>query len=228
MEGTDIQTGNIDPTVDYSHTYYGNGCPNIWTDNPNRDGSTVSCSTRITATYDKEDQKNGTYYHFQAATSGTGGSIKTENTISPDTFCPLGWQLPYGGTGGDYYDKSRSWNYLFNQYEILDGGVSGSAQARSYPISFVNGGQYVWYYGVVGTQGNSGYIWSNTGRTLATAYRASAVSVKNVVDNKTYGSAIRCVGIREIAGICRSKNLEHLCSLRTRRDDVERLKRGVT
>ena len=157
VEGTDVKTGNTDSNTGHDHTYYGNGCPNDWgTDGDG--GSNKSCSTRIIGTRDGENQKTGTLYDLQAATSGTNGSAPTGD-LTPDTFCPLGWQLPYGGTGGDYYDKSRSWEYLFNEYS-LGSGVSGANAVRSYPMSYILPGVYNWITGLLYFQDRNGYYWS--------------------------------------------------------------------
>ena len=117
--------------VNHDLTYYGNGCFGI-------PGSFTPCESRIVTTSDGEDLEIGTYYHFQAATAGSGGaSLATDNTNAPDTFCPLGWQMPYGGTGGDYYDKSRSWRFLFNTYNYGNDDVNA---VLSYPISEIRSG----------------------------------------------------------------------------------------
>ena len=128
MEGTTI--------AEVTGTYYGNGCPGY-----SVDASSTPCSSRINATADGETQKIGTYYTFSAASSGSGSTVTTDNANTPDTFCPLGWQLPYSGTGGDYYNKSRSWAYLFNRYAI-ESNITGATVIRSYPLSYVNTGVY--------------------------------------------------------------------------------------
>ena len=140
MEGTNIYFPDTDRTHD--HTYYGNGCPNrqdqtipdTW------GGSEVACSTRLTQTYDGETQKIGTYYDGQAGSSGSGETVAEENANYPDTFCPLGWQLPYAGTGGDYYDKSKTWRFLYNTtYHYVSGAGIGNT-ISSYPFSEVYSG----------------------------------------------------------------------------------------
>ena len=153
-------------------TYYGTGCDNQW-DQEKADegygGSDIPCSTRIVADADSEDQKNGTYYHYQAATSGSGSVQTADNINIPDTFCPLGWQLPYSGTGGDYYDKSRSWKYLFTRYGIGNNNA-GSTAFKKYPLSYINAGEYAAYVGrLFGQKSNSFYgngrYWSLTIKT---------------------------------------------------------------
>ena len=183
-----------DDTTGYQlrdHTYYGNGCSG-------GNGSATPCSTRIIQTADSENQKNGTYYHFQAATSGAGGAISTDNTNSSDTFCPLGWQLPYSGTDGDYYNKSRSWNYLFTTYGVaFDAGTTADAtKIKSYPFSYVYSGNYNWITGRLYNQsGNSGY-WSSTVVSSTNAYYLYTWSsgVRPTISyNKALGFVLRCV-----------------------------------
>ena len=177
-----------DTNVSHDYTYIGNGCPG-------GDGSITPCENRIVKTADDEDQKNGTYYHFQAATSGTGAAIATDNTDSPDTFCPLGWQLPYSGTGGDYYNQSKSWNYLFNKYSIVDDETSAT-KVKSYPFSYVYSGYYNWYTGRLYLQSNNGIYWSSTIVNSTDAYRlhtwSSGIRPANA-GGKAQGFALRCV-----------------------------------
>ena len=173
------------------HTYYGNGCSG-------GDGSATPCSTRIIQTADSENQKNGTYYHFQAATSGSGGAITTDNTNSSDTFCPLGWQLPYSGTGGDYYDKSKSWNYLFTTYGVaFDAGTTADAtKIKSYPFSYVYSGNYNWITGRLYNQSGNGGYWSSTVFSSTNAYYLYTWS-SGVRPTSSYikalGFTLRCV-----------------------------------
>ena len=196
MEGTNVETGNIDTDIAHDHSYYGNGCSNDQYPS-GEDGSPVSCSTRIVRDYNNDNQKNGTYYHFQAATSGSGGAITTDNTNSSDTFCPLGWQLPYSGTGGDYDDKSRSWNHLFKSYSlhIGDGTATDATKIKSYPFSYVYSGNYIWYTGRLYDQSNDGSYWSSTVVSSTHAYSldtwSSGVRPANAY-NKARGFAVRC------------------------------------
>ena len=188
-----------DTDVAHDHTYYGRGCNNGWgTDGLG--GSATPCQNsnaggRYITTADGETQKNGTYYHFQAATSGTGATVSTTNANSPDTFCPLGWQLPYSGTGGDYYDKSRSWNYLFNKYSIINDETSAT-KVKSYPFSYVYSGNYYWITGRLYHQSNRGIYWSSTIVDRTGAYGLTTwSSVVRPADtpHKAFGQPLRCV-----------------------------------
>ena len=166
-----------DTDKDHDHTFFGNGCNTPMDEG----GSTSSCTTRETVTYDWETQYIGVYYNFQAATSGFGGSgAYSTHPVSDDTFCPLGWQLPYAGTGGDYYNKSKSLEYLLNTYDIQTGSYpeggteeqrSHSRKMRSYPFSYIQAGIY--RNGRLGdmTEGGKGRYWSIAAQDAAMAWR---------------------------------------------------------
>ncbi len=178
-----------DADVNKDYSYYGNGC---WGND-----SITPCESRIEADGDGENQNIGTYYSFQAATSGSGAAISTTSANSPDTFCPLGWQLPYSGTDGDYYDKSRSWNYLFDQYGMLynDGNAPSATMLISYPLSYINSGAIYFSIGKVlyksqnvlvhsGTIGNAEY--NNRMNSWSTAILTSNLA------HKSNGAIVRC------------------------------------
>ena len=114
------------------HTYYGNGCE---TDSS---GSRVACSTRLSTTKDGESQSIGVYYTPKAIFAGYDLSTAQAGATIPDSFCPLGWQLPYSGTGGDYSDQSRSWKYLL----VEAYGYSSALPSFSYPTSIILSGSW--------------------------------------------------------------------------------------
>ena len=190
-----------DGTVTNDHTYYGRGCKNGW-GTSGEGGSQTPCADsdaggRYVKTADNETQKNGTYFNYQAATSGTGGAMKTDNTNSSDTFCPLGWQLPYSGTGGDYYNKSRSWRYLFTRYDVSfnDGTAADATKIKSYPFSYVYSGRYYWSTGRLYLQSNNGHYWSSTVASSTNAYNLNTWSsgVRPAdAHSKASGDAVRC------------------------------------
>ena len=197
MEGTDVATGNVDNSMTHDHTYFGNGCPGVWENvPPYYGGSPTACSTRIVKTYDNEYLSIGTYYHFQAATAGTGGSMTTANTNSPDTFCPLGWQLPYGGEGGDYYNKSKSWSYLLGAYSITT-SQQDIYRVRSYPLSLILSGNYYWGSGALGQLNTVSHYWSLTVTSDIRAYRfhlgADYIKLVSQAIEKNGGEISRCV-----------------------------------
>ncbi len=185
----------VDRNVTHDHSYYGNGCPDAWTASPTS-GSQTPCVTRIVQTYDGENQKNGTSFSFQAATSGTGGTLATDNLNASDSFCPLGWQLPYDGTGGDYYDKSKSWRYLLISKYSLSNNIDSVNKIQSYPISFINNGLFNWNSGRLYLQGGSGYYWASSVSTDANAYRVVVIDTGirfYESGNKANGDSIRCM-----------------------------------
>ena len=188
----------IDEVNDHDHTYYGNGCT-IAQYPSGQNGSPTPCTTRIVKEKDgnNQEQKIGTYYGFQAATSGTGGNIYGGNNNSPDTFCPLGWQLPYSGTGGDYYDKSRSYKYLFTSYSITTdtGGTADAAKIFSYPLSYVFSGYFHWRSGRLYIMNSEGRYWTSNVDGTNNAYYLyhwGTGSRTEYSNYKTSGHPIRC------------------------------------
>ena len=197
MAGTDIHD-NIDSSPNHDHSYYGNGCATTWRDDPPLNGgSTTVCHDRIITTQDSENQTIGVYYNYLAGTSGSGdSSLETNYSNSPDTFCPLGWQLPYGGTGGDYYDKSKSWKYLFDSYNYLDDSAS-SIKSQRYPISFILSGNFSWSLGALYSVRSHAVLWSITVNTSSAAFRAVIQDTTrlrpSVADTKVQGDNLRCL-----------------------------------
>ena len=195
VEGTNVEQYKS-VNYDEDHTYYGNGCTNA-EHTPGKDGSDVSCSTRIIQSFDQsEDQSIGVYYDYQAATAATGRLATADNTNSPDTFCPLGWQMPYSGTGGDYYDKSKSWAFLLNKYGYGP-DASGFAGFASYPLSNIRSGSYYWYRGLLQYMKTNILQWSITTKYNASsaAYWINAWStmIKHPdLGNQLMGVSIRC------------------------------------
>ena len=200
-------TVNIDSNISHDHTYYGRGCSNGW-GTSGEGGSQTPCADsdaggRYVKTADNETQKNGTYYNFQAATVGSGGAMDTDKTDSSYTFCPLGWQLPYSGTGGDYDDKSKTWNHLFKSYglHIGDGTATDATKVKSYPFSYVYSGYYVWSTGRLYDQSIRVLYWSSTVVSSTVAYYlytwSSGVRPAGT-NSKAGGSAVRCVLIFSI------------------------------
>ena len=155
VEGTPDLTQYKTTDITRDVTYYGNGCPD------NSDTNNHPCSSCLANTYlNVELQKNGTYYSGQAATVGTGSSITDIEADVPDTFCPLGWHLPYSGTDGDYYDKSKSWLYLFLRYNYLN-DQSGSIGISTYPLDYVRSGILNLEKGYLAYLNSVGQYWSS-------------------------------------------------------------------
>ena len=200
MEGT-LVTHSVDDSYTLNYTYYGNGCENDW-----GTGSTRACATRYVTTYqDAETQTIGVYYNFQAATSDSGVLISIEYANAPDSFCPLGWQLPYGGTGGDYYNKSRSWKYLFDTKYGLTQDLAGGRITRSYPFSYIDSGTYRYTDSSLYNMKKQSRIMSSTISDPIYNYDLLDVNIlnyENFSDGKGNANSIRCD--------CRISNLEQL------------------
>ena len=186
VEGTNISFPNEQVNAEF--TFYGNGC-RIST------GSKVACETRQVSTYDNETQNNGTMYSIASAfTRYSTPGTTTDNSNSPDTFCPLGWQLPYGGTGGDYYNQPKSWRYLIETAYSLTKSEPGSQAMNSYPISYVPGGGYELRSGVYYNQGAAGLYWTSTRNDGSKSYRYYIGSNTYIIEANSngYGYAVRC------------------------------------
>ena len=187
VEGTNISFPNEQVNAEF--TFYGNGC-RIST------GSKVACETRQVSTYDNETQNNGTMYSIASAfTRYSTPGTTTDNSNSPDTFCPLGWQLPYGGTGGDYYNQPKSWRYLIETAYSLTKSEPGSQAMNSYPISYVPGGGYELRSGVYYNQGAAGLYWTSTRNDGSKSYRYYIGSNTYIIEANSngYGYAVRCI-----------------------------------
>ena len=183
VEGTIITTAE-ENTKNNSITYIGNGCSGY-------SPTTTSCSSDEQKTNDNETQKIGVYYNFQAATSGSGRDIDADNTDALDSFCPLGWQLPYAGTGGDYYNQSKSFTFLTDTYSI-DNDSAGSRTIRSYPFSYIYSGAYS--YNGLTAMSNIGKAWTSTNYLLTRAYAfyIGSGNVRFDQDVKQASFSVRC------------------------------------
>ncbi len=185
VENTDLSNTGLPPSQ--SFTYYGGSCISTGWDRIEH-----SCGVWYSNTASNEQQRIGTYYNYQASTSGSGYSLATDNANVSDTFCPLGWQLPYSGTGGDYYDQSKSWNYLLARYNYIN-DATGSIGIRSYPLDYVFSGYYLGK-GVAGA--NYGMVaWSSTVKSANGSYRL--YSTNNTLqssssDTKESAQTVRC------------------------------------
>ena len=188
----------IDQEANNDHTYYGNG---VWPSEypAGETGSEYAGQSNLAESYDGENQRIGVYYRFTAATSGSGTrSVTTENFNIPDSFCPLGWQMPYGGTGGDYYNQSRSWIYLFGKYGYNNDNRT-SLGVKSYPISYIPSGYYNW--GLTGKAFSLGqhavfFTITNAYQTAAWRYDIERLQVSGytgLYGSKSDGFTVRCI-----------------------------------
>ena len=206
MAGTEL-VGYKDDHLNWSTTYYGNGCSQGWNGT-----DTKSCSIKTVRTWTGRDtdedkflgeiQKIGTYYNYGSASAGTAGDVYApDNTNISDSFCPLGWQLSYGGSGGDYYDKSKSWRYLLAAYNIPVGsGAWGGKLAMAYPLDYVPSGAADFLNGKVveaHSEGVNGSYdgWTATIQSQAFSYKLQMWSntIETYNTYKNYGLVLRCV-----------------------------------
>ncbi len=189
MAGTALSTlaNYKDTDRTHEHTYFGNG---------NYGGATTVGATYQTTTYnDGETQKIGTYYNFQAATIGTGASLTTSGSQAPESFCPVGWQLPTGNN----QNVNKAFQKLLNSYNITNNS-GGSVAARKYPLSYLLSGYYRWSDGRLYSLGSYGYWWFNTLEEGGNAYRLYIREVGINADangNMNYGFPLRCVSTYE-------------------------------
>ena len=193
VAGTNINYPDTNSAHD--HTYYGFGCDSEW-----GVGSTVSCDVDLISNL-SDTQKIGVYYTFTAAVSGSSTTESvTDNMNAPDTFCPLGWQLPYSGTGGDYYDKSKSWRYLLTQYNYGD-NKAGADGLRSYPIAIIDSGLLEFAQGKLFEATINGNYWSETNNTRDRGYRIHTNHTRVIHPQnswKVLGHSLHCVLIFSI------------------------------
>ena len=210
VAGTDIRDipGYQDANAYHDHSFYGNGC----LQEDVQGGVSYSyetCSTRVIGTYmNAEYQDIGVYYNYQATSAGSGASLNTDNANIPDTFCPLGWQIPYGGTGGDYYDKSRSWRFLFNKYNAL----TTDKKLGSYPLDFVLSSHYGWHAGLLfvlnGALFYTGTVNATNGAYWFVSWSFNAPGFQNDSITKSDGYPIRCASVLYFSSTARWR--EHL------------------
>ena len=196
VEGTNVNY--IDKQQNTDHTYFGNGCSNPYGTDGDQ-GSTTACSSNLTSTGDSKVQSMGVYYNYQAAVSGSGPTTNVDNVNASDTFCPLGWQLPYGGSGGDYYNQSKSWRYLLTAYNyVISAGTMNNPDApkvAKYPFSFIYGGSFSWAVGVLYQLGLRGDYRDMTNRGASNAYSlllGPTYMFSYDTGQKLHGRSIRC------------------------------------
>ena len=177
-----------DPIATHEITYKGNSCPGSWGTGGDGGSITPCANGTIDNTSDNELLSVGTLYNYSAATSGTGATITTNNTNIPDSFCPLGWQLPYGGTGGDYYNQSKSYKYMFQVYNVTSG-----ESLRKYPISFVRAGFFMLWTGRLYSFQQRIDAWTATNANGSSyAYELRTID-SGQQDTKSMAMSVRCL-----------------------------------
>ena len=168
VTGTDLKP-YLDADYRNDHSYFGNGCMLSETEG-GAYSSPTACATKLRPNRENTEQQFiGTYYNYQGATSGSGATAKTDNTIVPDSFCPLGWQMPYDGTGGDYYNASKSWKNVFGTYGY-ENNVNSNPNINQYPFDIITAGHFGWHTGSFFVMDDSGLYYSSTVKQNDKAY----------------------------------------------------------
>lgn len=126
----------------------------------------------------------GYYYNWCAATAGckdANGNVPGANTDAASSICPKGWQLPKGGSGGDFAGLTNK--------SASSGGINFGGAFWPYVGAF-NGAGLI-------DAGAVGYYWSRTASSTGSAYHLSISSGPTVNTSRTYattdGYAVRCV-----------------------------------
>ena len=148
----------------------------------------------------------GNYYQWNAATAGTGGTIKNYATAT-GAICPRGWKLPTSSTYLGIIEGSYA--YLLQQYGLATGENIGTLTGTSpvnsntynialSPLFFVRGGYIASYEpsAPLQTAGSSGSYWSSrSGSGVNNAYNLGFSTRTYPSNNGTryYGQSLRCL-----------------------------------
>ncbi len=153
----------------------------------------------------------GHYYNWYAATAETGTFAQTSGNAS-GSLCPAGWQLPVNSTtSGDksWYNLIQSDDY----YNLIDTVGAQTADNSNFPdasdptkeaayrmhqipLSIPFTGNYNWPNGSLNNRGGSGFFWSSTASSQASArylgFSGTVVSPQGS-NGKVVGFTVRCV-----------------------------------
>ena len=148
----------------------------------------------------------GNRYMWNAATAGTGGTIKNYATAT-GSICPRGWKLPTSSTYLGIIEGSYA--YLLQQYGLATGENIGTLTGTSpvnsntynialSPLFFVRGGYIASYEpsAPLQTAGSSGSYWSSrSGSGVNNAYNLGFSTRTYPSNNGTryYGQSLRCL-----------------------------------
>ena len=134
----------------------------------------------------------GCYYNWYTATAGSGTSATGSNVTVNYSICPNGWNLPTGGSSGEF-------QALYGQYNsaalmLVDNPTTTKENTAGKIPGFLLGGRYN-YYGA-NSVGSFGYYWSRTAFNGQYGYNLYLnTSSVNPAGNgsKYYGSSVRCL-----------------------------------
>ena len=140
----------------------------------------------------------GNYYQWNAATAGTGGTIRDKNASG--SICPKGWKLPNGSNN----TTKGTFGYMLSQYGVQS-NLSGTSSVNNNtynialsPLFFVRGGYVTPNYTSKFTNaGRGGEYWSsraysNTNRAFCLNFDNSDVNPSGVNDRGS-GYSLRCL-----------------------------------
>ncbi len=147
----------------------------------------------------------GNYYNWYSATAGNGDySIDTDGGAVVGDICPLGWHLPYGGSGTDVHGGFSSGG--FSYLDIQLGGTGGSTSTNeegamryavwtAFPNNLVISGEIE--ENTFHSRGLKGSYWTENSRDQDYAYYMSFansyVYPRHHSDPKSYGRSVRCI-----------------------------------
>lgn len=126
----------------------------------------------------------GSYYQWNTATAGTGGTITGGEAVS--SICPKGWRLPTSSSTGEF-------QALIAKYSATTTNTLVSA-----PLYFVRGGM-VWRDSYLFSHaGNNGYYWSSSpdanGADAYTFFFSDTSNISPSTSNHRYfGFSVRCI-----------------------------------
>ena len=149
----------------------------------------------------------GNYYNWYSATAGRGTYSKSSGDTNGD-LCPLGWKLPYGGTG----TSGASLGGTSGGFSNLDKQMGGTGENNSrnsvtgdpmiyywkqFPNNYLNSGYLTG--ATLNSAGLEGSYWSSTAYSsdivYVLAFYGSVLnpSTSNAHGSKYIGRMIRCV-----------------------------------
>lgn len=126
----------------------------------------------------------GVYYNWFTATAGNGTYSVASGSVDGD-MCPAGWELPTGGSGGDYAAINTA---------INNGATNTDVGLRKYPSNFIWAGDF----NATSTtgRGTQARMWTATAFNVAKAYRMGYSSTAVTPANnwgKWDGFNVRCI-----------------------------------
>ncbi len=137
----------------------------------------------------------GTYYQFNTASAGTGGS-GIINTGTTSSICPKGWLLPQTNQAsyGYYGQLLKSYGIVNSTEGVGDDGQTYNINAA--PLYFVKSGILRLDYGNLSGPARIGYLWSSSTGTAGSGFwmQFNANTLNLAVSfSRAVGAPVRCV-----------------------------------